>query len=169
MYSHGIFLVLHFIRNILPQNSLLRFQKSMIPSVLIPSGALQNCRFFSPFGEYLFRERSIYRLKFQTVLEPCKDLQNTSSIRNNVETGTRFSLCMAVRTQRSAWQSCKIDRCHSWPLNFSSNHIRRWESHFAYETQVALNDTTLLVSEISVFDKKCHTICLTCAHVYVYV
>ena len=33
---------------------------------------------------------------------------------------------------------------------FSSNHIRHWESHLACEAQVALNDTVLLVSEISV-------------------
>ena len=52
MYSHGD-LVLHSIRNILPQSTLLRFQKSLIPSVVVPSGALRNFRFESPFGEYL--------------------------------------------------------------------------------------------------------------------
>ena len=49
---------------------------------------------------------------------------------------------------------------------FSSNHIRRWETHLACEMQVALNDTAFSVSEISVFDKYQKT-CLACAHVYV--
>ena len=116
----------------------------------------------------VFGGRSFYRLKFlTTVFEPCKYLQNTSSIRNRVETAPEYDYKMAVCTQRSVRQSCKIYWCHSWPLTFSSNHISRWKNHLARERQEALNDMALLVSEISVFD-KCHTTyCLACAHVYV--
>ena len=49
---------------------------------------------------------------------------------------------------------------------FSSNHIRRWETHPACEMQVALNDTAFSVSEISVFDTY-HKTCFACAHAYV--
>ena len=44
--------VLHSIRDILPQNTLLPFLKSGTSSGLAPSGALQNIQLFSPFGEY---------------------------------------------------------------------------------------------------------------------
>ena len=36
---------------------------------------------------------------------------------------------------------------------FSSNHIRRWETHLACEVQIALNCTAFSVSEISVLYK----------------
>ena len=45
-------------------------------------------------------------------------------------------------------------------------HVKQRETHISCEIQVALNDTTLLVSEVSVFDKYQDT-CLACVHVYV--
>ena len=52
MYSHRD-LLLNSILDILLQNSLLPFSKSVVSSVPTPSGALQNFWFLFPFGEYL--------------------------------------------------------------------------------------------------------------------
>ena len=112
-----------------------------------------------------FSFRNAWFPSFSAVLVPSCALR-TSSIRNSVETVPEFDFEMALRTQRSARQSCKFYRWRSWPLVFSSNRVRHWERHLACETQVALNDTALLVSEISVFDKY-HTTYLACVHVYV--
>ena len=49
---------------------------------------------------------------------------------------------------------------------FLSIHILQWEVHLVCETQVVLNDTEFVVSEISVFHEY-HTTCLACAHIYV--
>ena len=46
-------LLFHCIFDILPQNILLPFSKSVISPVLAPSSDLQNSLFFSPFREYL--------------------------------------------------------------------------------------------------------------------
>ena len=45
-------------------------------------------------------------------------------------------------------------------------HVKQWETHFTCEMQVSLNDTTVLVSEFTVFDKY-HATCFACACVYI--
>ena len=64
----------------------------------------------------VFGGRPFYQLKFLTVPEPRKDLQNTTSIRNSMETAPEFDYDIALCTQRSARQSCKIINATLDPL-----------------------------------------------------
>ena len=163
-------LILYSIWNILPQNTLLPIWKPVISSVLIISSALQ---FFSLLFLFwiIFRGRLLYRF---SALDSAWtiDLQNTSSLRNSLETLLGFDYSTAYRTHRSARKSCKVYRCHSWPLTLSSIHNHLWETHLVCEKQVALNDATFAVIEISLLFHKYQTTswclaCTTMSHVYV--
>ena len=127
-----------------PQNTLLSFSQSVISSVLTPSGALRNVRFFSPFGEYLGHPSgTVWKLK--------QDLTVQWPIvrKDQLDRNARFI-------------DATLDPSYSLPSTFFDG---RHTLH-ACETQVALNDPALLVSEISVFHKY-HTTCLAYALVYV--
>ena len=157
-------LLFHSILDILPQIVLLPFSKSVISSVLSPSSALQNFLLFSPFGEYLkgahhtdFSFRQCYNMK-----GPAEHFIHQKQRGNP----SRIQLCNCQSHAKISSIVMQDLSIHAWPLMFSSNHIRWWETHPACEMQVALNDTAFSVSEISVFDKY-HKTCLACAHVYV--
>ena len=78
-------LLMHSICDIPPQNTLLPFSKSVVPSVLTPSGVLRIFWFFSLFGEYLgrgegahvagfsFRQRSNHARTWRT-LDPSETI-----------------------------------------------------------------------------------------------
>ena len=144
-------LLFHSILDIPPQIVLLPFSKSVISSVLSPSSALQNFLLFSPVGEYL---KGAHHTEFS--FRQCYNMKGPAEhfIHQKQHGTSRIQLCNCQSHAKISSIVMQDLSIHAWPLMFSSNHIRWWETHLACEMQVALNDTVFSVSEISVLMRQ---------------